>query len=388
MRGPAVVGAALAALGLGTGAAAGAPLTLVQQRGIVHQVVRGDRSIAWVRCPSPAGPSQVWTRSYATKASAQVGSLTSAGCDTIRLAGLRANTLVASVLGADGLRRLSWFRLPAATETQLDKETSDAAARTIVAADAYGPLVAWVREQTIGGTRVAEVVTADTRRPTQTSVVLRQPLLGDVVRITGVWRDGSGNVAWREVLRTGGSYSYGTGRERLVLRRTDGTTRVLSDVTGPVHIAGADLERDRAVWSLVRDDSTAAWIYSRELPSGAKRLVRVARTAAQPGVRPGFDVPLPRLSGSRLVWRERTRLASRAFTDGVQAVTLPAGRIRSVVRTADRRDQRLYVGPPDLLGAIALWPQVTFAGPGGWRGGYAGLASAGATTRILTAGAS
>jgi len=388
MRGPAVVGAALAALGLGTGAAAGAPLTLVQQSGIVHQVLRGDRSVAWVRCLSPSGPSQVWSRPYATKRSVQLTSLGSAGCDTIRLAGLRANTLVATVLGSDGLRRVSSFRLPAATETQLDKETSDAAARTIVAADAYGPLVAWVREQTIGGARVAEVVTADTRRPTQSTVILRQTLLGDVVRVTGVWRDGSGNVAWREVLRTGGSYAYGTGRERLILRRTDGTTRVLSDVSGPVHIAGADLERDRAVWSLVRDDSTAAWVYERELASGAKRLVRVARTAAQPGVRPGFDVPLPRLSGPRLVWRERTRLANRAFSDGVQSVFLPDGRVRSVLRTADRRDQRLYVGPPDVLGAIAVWPQVTFAGPGGWRGGYAGLASARATTRILTAGAS
>lgn len=367
--------------------ASAAPFVLTQQSGIVREVVRGGEWAAWTRCVTQSGPTEVWARRFGTKEVVQLPSLTVPGtCGGVNLHGITGSTVIASAPDGAGLRRLVAVGVTTSAERVLDRDTTDAAGARIIAADAYGPLVAWVRDVTQSGGRFSEVLTADLRQPATTAaaVVRRQTHTGGG-HLTGVWRGGSGEVMWRQSIPGGAYAAYSTGEQKLVRRRADGTLQTISRVTGPVRIAQADLDRNVAIYSLIRDDSNAAWIYTRDPASNAKRLVRVAPTAVRPKIRLGTDMPAPKVYGSRAAWRERERLPNRTFRDLMRGEQLLTQQLRVVGSISDRVDQRVFQSAPDVYGRFATWAIVRFDGPTGWAGGYSGLSARGATSRIVVA---
>jgi hypothetical protein len=362
-------------------------MVLTEQSGIVRQVVRGDRWAAWTRCLSPQGPTEVWARRFGTRALTRLDRLTATGsCEPQRLLGVAGDRLLAIVPGADGLRRVVAAGLPDGAQTVIDSETPGAAGVRIVAGDANGPRVVWIRDVGPVTDRVAEIVSGDLRRPGVTTIVRRQSLRGGVVRPVGAWVGGSGEIAWRNLLAGGAQYGYGTGQERVVLRLANGSTLTLSSVRGPAHVAGVDVGSTRAVYSVVRDDSTRVYIYGWDLVRREKRLLRVVNAAARPKARTSPDVPTPRLYADRAVWRERTRPSPSVFQDGVRSVILPIRRGSEVFRVRDPRTQRTFIGPPDLTRRVAVWPVVRFTGAVGWAGGFSGLSARPARTTIYAAG--
>jgi hypothetical protein len=379
--------AGLAAAAAIPGGAGAAPFVLTQQSGIVREVVRGGEWAAWTRCVTQSGPTEVWARRFGTKEVVQLPSLTVAGtCGGVSLHGIAGSTVIASTPDASGARRLAAVGITTAAERVLDRDTSDATGARIVAADAYGPLVAWGRDVTLSGQRYSEVLTADLRQPPTTpAIVVRRQTHTGGGRLTGVWRGGSGEVMWRQVIPGGAYAAYSTGEQKLVRRRADGTLQTISQVTGPVQIAQADLDRGFAIYSLIRDDSNAAWIYTRDLTSNVKRLVRVAPSAVRPKIRLGPDMPAPKVSGTRAAWRERERLRNRTFRDLIRGEQLLTERLRVLGSVGDRVDQRVFQSAPDVYGRFATWAIVRFDGPTGWAGGYSGLAARAATSQIVVA---
>jgi hypothetical protein len=190
---------------------------------------------------------------------------------------------------------------------------------------------------------------------------------------------------WRQTIPAGVYAAYGTGQESLVRRRTDGTLQTLSKVTGPIHIAHADLDRDYVVYSLIRDDSNAAYVYSRDLLRDQKRLLRVAPSAVRPTIRLDTDMPAPKVYGSLIAWRERERLANKTFRDIARRGNLASQSVGSTATFADRKDQRLFQSAPDVYGRFATWAVVRFSGPTGWAGGYSGVSTRSARTQIVVA---
>ena len=334
--------------------AGAAPLVLTTQTGIVRQVVRGAHWASWVRCPAPNAPAEIWARRIGgARTLVQIPTAAPlSGCENQRLFGISGSNLVARTVSGTQPARLVALRIPGGAETVLDRDVTDATDTTIVAGDTYGPLVAWVRDATQGTERFSEVLAWDLRVPASPAVVVRRQSHTGGGMITGVWH-GSGEVMWRQSIPAGVYAAYATGEETLVRRRSDGTLQTISRARGPIHIAQADLDRDYAVYSLIRDDSNAAYIYSRDLVRDQKRLLRIARSAVRPTIRLGSDSPAPRVYGSVVAWRERERLSNRTFRDFIRRGNLASPRLGVTGLLSDRRDQRVFQSAPDVYGRFA-----------------------------------
>ena len=280
-----LAGLGLAAVAAVPGGASAAPFVLTQQSGIVREVVRGAEWAAWTRCVTQSGPTEVWARRFGTKEVVQLPSLTVPGtCGGVSLHGITGSTVIASAPDAAGLRRLAAVGITTAAERVLDRDTTDATGARIVAADAYGPLVAWVRDVTQSGERYSEVLTADLRQPATTPAVgraapdphRRRPLERCVARRVrrGDVAPGHPGRRVRRVLHRGAEAGASPCR-----RHASGDL----PGHGPVQIAQADLDRNFAIYSLIRDDSNAAWIYyaRSDEQRQAARQGRAERRAAQ-----------------------------------------------------------------------------------------------------------
>lgn len=369
-----------------TAPAGAAPLVLTEQTGIVRQIVRGSQWAAWVRCPAPTAPAEIWARQIGgAKTVVQIPTAKPlADCDSQRLFGISGSTLIARTASPSEPARAVAIRIPDGAEINvLDREVADATDARLVAGDTYGPFVAWVRDSTQGQDRVSEVLTWSLSDPTKPPEVVRRQSHTGGGRITGVWRGGSGEVMWRQAIPSGVYAAYSTGEETLIRRRADGTLQTISRVTGPIHIAHADLDRDYAVYSLVRDDSNAAYIYARDLVRDQKRLLRIGRSAVRPLIRLGADMPAPKVYGSLVAWRERERLANKTFVDTARRANLATQTSGVSLSLPDRRDQRIFQSAPDVYGKFATWAVVRYAGPTGWAGGYSGVATQPATSQIV-----
>ena len=368
--------------------AGAAPLVLTTQNGIVRQVVRGAQWASWVRCPAPNAPAEIWARRIGgAKTLVQIPTAAPlSDCENQRLFGISGSVVIARTVAGTQPARVVALRIPDGAEIAvLDREIPGATDTKIVTGDAYGPLVAWVRDSTQGANRFSEVLTWDLRTPAAPPVVVRRQTHTGGGIITGVWRGGSGEVMWRQSIPAGIYAAYAAGEETLVRRRADGTLQTISRARGPIHIAQADLDRDFAVYSLIRDDSNAAYIYSRDLVRDQKRLLRVAPSAVRPKIRLGSDMPAPKVFGSVVAWRERERLSNRTFRDFIRRGDLVTHKLGVTGLLSDRKDQRVFQSAPDVFGRFATWAIVRFAGPTGWSGGYSGVASRPATTQIVVA---
>lgn len=368
--------------------ASAAPLVLTTQSGTVRQVVRGVQWASWVRCPAPGAPAEIWARQIGgAKALVKIPTAAPlADCESQRLLGISGATLIARTVAGSDPARVVAIRIPDGAEVAVpDREVPGATDTKIVAGDAFGPLATWVRESTQGANRITDVVTWDLRDPTKPPVVVRSQSQTGGGKITGAWRARSGDVMWRQTIPSGVYASYATGEETLVRRRANGTLQTVSRVNGPIHIAHADLDDEHAVYSLVRDDSNAAWVYSLDLVRNQKRLLRVARSAVRPTIRLGADMPAPKIYGGLVAWRERERLSNKTFRDILRRGELTTGRISVGATFTDRKDQRLFQSAPDVYGRFATWAIVRFAGPTGWSGGYSGVSTQPARTQIVTA---
>ncbi len=370
--------------------ASAAPFVLTEQSGIARDVVRGSQWAAWIRCPTPTSSAEIWARQIGgAKTLVQIPTPAPlSNCTNQMLLGISGPTVIARTQSGTDPARLVALAIPTGAETVLDKEVADATDTRIVTGDAYGPLVAWVRHTGAGADRRSEVLTWDLREPTVGPKVVRGQKHVGGGTITGVWRSGSGEVMWRQAIPGGQYAAYSTGEETLTRRTVAGELKRVARVTGPIHIAHADLERNYAVWSLIRDDSNTAYIYSRDLLRDEKQLLKVAPSGVRPSVRLGVDSPAPSVYGSRTTWRERERLPNRSFRDLMRSANLITETVNTAANLPDRSDQRIFQSPPDLYGRFATWAIVRFGGPTGWAGGYSGVSTQPATTQIVVSAVS
>lgn len=381
--GTALTVGAVAAAGLAAPAAP-APVVIAEQGGVVRQIDRSGGYATWTRCIKPDGPSEVWARRNGSRNKPQrVLRNRRRACDAHRLVGTwRGAVTVLAPLGADRKRLMS-VGLRTRERTVIEAETPGPDGLAIVAADANLFRLAWIRVVGPSSDRVAEVVVRDQRTGADT-VVHRRRLVTGAVRLAGVWVNARGDAVLHELL-AGAQYGYGTGQERLRLRTRDGRFRTIARVGPQVHVAAADLGGRRFAYSLVRENDRRVWVYGWDVNDRKRALLRVARSAPRTGVLTPPAVPHPRLYGDQAVWRERTQRSRRGFLDTVRSGTVIRGPRRRVDQTADVRRQRYFVGPPVIWRGVVTWSVTKFTAPGGWRGGYEGLAARRARTKIMAA---
>ena len=365
-----------------TGSVSAAPVTLAEQGGVVRQIDRSAGWATWTRCINPDGPSEVWARRNGSRNKpVRVLRNRRRACDAHRLVGTwRGEVMVLAPLGAD-LKRLMAVGIRSRERTVIEAETPGPDGLAIVAADANLFRLAWIRVVGPSSERRAEVVVRDLRTGVDT-VVHQRRLVTGAVRLAGVWVNARGDVVLHELL-SGAQYGYGTGEERLRLRARDGRFRTIARVAPQVHVAAADLGGRRFVYSLVRENDRRVWVYGWDVQDRRRALLRVARSAPRSGVLTPPAVPYPRLYADQAVWRERTQRSRRGFLDTVRSGTVISGPRRRVDQIADVRRQRRFVGPPVIWRGVVTWSVTTYAGSGGWRGGYEGLSSRRARTTIL-----
>lgn len=387
-----VLAAALAALAAAASAAPAAPRarTVATQLGAVRQVVQGDRYIAWTRCLSPTGPTEVWAARRAGGRARRVKGIRAGGeCEQVRLIGSYRNAVVTLIRRNSGLQRLDIVDVRTGRRRLLEAETEPASGFRIVDADTAGARVVWIREIGAGDGRVSETVVGDLRAPSDgmyaggpRRVVYRRPMQWRAVEPRAAWIAPGGAVFVREQI-SGAMYGYGTGADRLTQVLADGRTRTVARTVDGLTIAGADVSARFVAYTVRHEASGRVWMYTLDRRTGRRRLVRRLRVPARvPGYAPA--VPVGRLEGTRLVWRERARVR-RGYRDRVVVRSLRTGKVSLVARVDDTRGQRMFVGPPTLVGRRAAWSQMVLPTAQGPTGGYYGLSPAGAQARILTA---
>ncbi len=385
------LGVALACVG-GVGGAAVAdarPTVIAEQDGFVRQVERWGNTFAWTRCLTPTGPSEVWVRSAATKQNTALAGLTVQGaCEGQRILGMTAGQVALTVRGTDGLNRVTVVPVAGGPEQVLEQETNDGPKWRITAADAYGPLVTWVRMAEDGPDWRIQVLTRDHRVANpETKIVWQTAQPNGRYRIDGVWQSGDGSVLMRQ-LSLGPSPTYSTQagtilHSQLVRRNTDGTMQTIASVKGNVRIADADIDKEHVMWSLIRTDSNSSWVYHRDLTRNVKRLLSVRANTVRPSLRVGPAFPTVSVQGPRGAWHMRQRYVNRTFIDRMWGEGLQFGRRSNLNAMPDTVQQRTFQSPPSVWGRFAQWAVVRHAGPSGWQGGYTGLSGHGAKSQVV-----
>ena len=364
--------------------------TVATQVGTVRQLVQGDRYVAWTRCLSPKGPTEVWAARRTGGRPVRVRGIRAAGqCEQVRLIGAYRNQVVTLIRGKSGLQRLDAVNVRTGRRALLEAETEPASGFRIVDADTAGPRVVWIREIGAGDARVSETVVGDLRAPAVGTyagaprrVVYTRSMRWRAVEPRAVWIAPGGAVVVREQV-SGAMYGYGTGADRLTQVLAGGRTRTVARTIDGLDIAGADVSARFVAYTVLHAASGRVWMYTLDRRTGRRRLVRRLRVPARvPGYAPA--VPVGRLEGPRLIWRERLRVRS-GYRDRVLVRNLRTGRVGLVARVDDSRGQRAFVGPPTLVSRRAAWAQLVLPTAEGPAGGYYGLSPAGAQARILTA---
>lgn len=361
------------------------------QTGIVRQVVQSDRYIVWTRCLGPDGPTEVWAaRRGGGKALRVKGIRTRGACDPVTVVGAYRDRVVTLITGNSGLRRLDAVEIRTGRRHLLEAETTAASGVRITGADVEGPRIAWQRDVGAGDGRVSETLVGDLRAAdvdgfagAPRRVVYRRSLQWTPVVPTGVWVAPNGSVAVREAIR-GALYGYGDGGHDRVTVVTPGRgLRTLARPGDGFHISGADLSNRYFAYTLTRTSSGRVWMYATDRVTGRRRVVRrLTRPAQLPEASPA--VPVATVSGTRMAWRERLRVR-RGYVDRVVSRSLRDRKVRLVARIDDTRGQRRFVTAPALLGRRVAWASVALPLSGGVRGGYYGVAPAGAQSQVLTA---
>lgn len=391
MRRRVLATALIAGLGMGAAASSGsaAPTTLVEQDGFIRTVERFGDWMAWTRCTSATGPTEVWARRFGTKQMIQVPGLTADGCETnLKLYGVSGQEVLVTRPGDGGLNRLSAVNVTNGQERVLETETNDASAVRINTAHNYGPLVVWSRDRTSDRDRVAELVTVDLRQATPTpKIEWGTSSSNGKLRIDGVWRGGDGAILYRQVT-AGPPPTYQAGdapslRSQLILRRTNGTTYTVSTVAGAIRIADASMDRNHILYTLIRTDSNASWIYHRDLTRSARRLLSVRANTVRPTVREGSSYPTVSVYGGKGAWHLRQRFPNRTFIDRMWGEDLTFGRRSNLQALPDTVQQRVYQSKPAVWSRFAQWAEIRHDGSSGWRGGYSGLSGHPATSKIV-----
>lgn len=384
---PAAAAVALAAL---AGPAAGAPPARVvaDQLGLVRQVSLGEKRIAWTRCVTPAGPTEVWTALRRGGPPRRVPGIRVAGdCEPVRIVGVFRDTVVTLITGRSGLRRLDVVDARTGRRTLLEAETAPASGHRITGADTEGPRVVWQREVGAGDERVSETVVGDLRSPraglyggAPRRVVRTRSVRFDAVVPNGAWVSPQGSVVVREAI-AGAQYGYGLGAQRAMLVTPTGL-RQYARVAQGARISGIDVIRRFLAYGVANPDTGQAWVYVLDRETGSRRLVRRLRALPASVPREVPAVPAPAAHGRFVAWRERIRVA-RGFADRVLAYDVGRRRIAAVASVPDTRGQRAFVAPPSVRSGQVLWAEVTLPAPAGAVGGYYGVAPEGSRSRIL-----
>jgi hypothetical protein len=365
--------------------AAVTPVTVTEQLGAVRQVVAADGFVAWTRCAGSQGPTEIWSARTPRGRARRVAGIRVAGaCEPIRVAGTWRGSVVAFVPGVQGLRTLEVIDLASGARRVLDQEVAAADGRSLVAVDTSGPRVAWLRSEGSPGFRVTQAMVADLRAPQSAPVLAySRSLAASVVVPTGVWVNGRGEVAVREVL-AGAQYGYGSADQRVTLIRPGRPPLRLTQVGTGGRVVGGDLGSRWFVYSIARDDRLRVWVYAYDITTKARRVLRVANAASGSLAREAPALPSPVLGGSRAAWRERTR-APGGFIDRIRTYDLGRRRLGTPIALPDSAGQRLFLSPPALGRSTVAWAQVRLATAGGAQGGFLGLPPTGARSRVVTA---
>lgn len=392
MRRRVLATALVAGIGMATAAATSAtakPLVMVQQDGFVRTVERWGDWMAWTRCTSNTGPTEVWARSFKTKQMVQVPGLTGAGCETeLQLHGVIGDEVIVTRPGPDGLQRLSAVKIGDGKERVFEQETKDGETLTLNAVDTYGPLVVWSRDRTTDRDRVAELVTLDLRTANaKPKIEWGTSSSNGKLRIDGVWQSGDGNILFRQIT-AGPPPTYQKGSEpalhsQLILRRKNGSTYTVSSVKGPIRIADAAIDRTNVMYSLIRTDSNSSWVYHRDLKRSSRRLLSAKAHTVRPTYRIGTSYPTVGVYGGKGAWHMRQRFPNRTYIDRMWGEDLTFGRRSNLDARPDTVQQRIYQGMPSVWSHFAQWPVIQHDGPSGWAGGYTGLSGRSATSQIV-----
>jgi hypothetical protein len=364
--------------------AAATPVTVTEQLGTVRQVVTGDGFVAWTRCAGPQGPTEIWSARTPRGGARRVAGIRVAGtCEPIRLAGTWRGSVVAFVPGLQGLRSLEVIDLVSGARRVLDQEVATADGRSLVAVDTSGPQVAWLRSEGPPGFRVTQAMVSDLRLPQSVPrLAYSRSLVASVVVPTGIWVNGRGEVAVREVL-AGAQYGYGSADQRVTLIRPGRPPLRLTQVSTGGRVIGGDLGTRWFVYSIARDDRLRVWVYVYDITTKARRVLRVANAASASVAREAPALPSPILGGSRTAWRERTR-APGGFIDRIRVYDLGRKRASIPIALPDSAGQRLFLSPPALGRSTVAWAQVRLATASGAQGGFLGLPPTGARSRLVT----
>jgi hypothetical protein len=389
VRTVALAALALAGAGLAGGAHA-APRVVADQLGTVRQVVVGDRHIAWTRCLSPLGPTEVWTAPLRSGRPRRVPGIRVPGeCEPVRIVGLHGDRVVTLIRGNSLLQRLDAVHVRTGQRVPLEAEGQAASGVRITGADSEGPRVVWLREAGAGDGRQTETVLADLRSPraglfsgAARRVVATRSVRFAAVVPNGAWIAGDGRPVVRERLQ-GAQYGYGLGEERAVLLGADRTVQYARTRDGAV-VAAGDLTTRVFAYTVADATSGQARVFLRDRRTGSRRLLRRLVRLPAPVPRAVPAIPAPSAHGRWVVWRERLPVRG-GFVDRVLAHDVLRGRTRGVVNVRDSRGQRSFVSPPSVRSGRVAWAEVTLATAAGPRGGYYGVAPPGSRSRVLIA---
>lgn len=387
----AAAGAAGAAVGVIVPApAAAAPRVhlVADQLGIVRQVALSARRVVWTRCVTADGPTEVWTALRTGGKPRRVPGIRVAGtCEPVRLVGVYGDLAVTLITGRSGQRRLDAVNVLTGRRTLIEADTDAASGYRITGADVDGARVVWQREIGAGDNRVSETVVGDLRAQpvglygaAPRRVVYTRSLRFGAVVPTGAWIGGDGAVVVRETI-SGAQYGYGIAEQRAMLVTPTGLSQYARLVAGS-QVSDLDLTRPYLAYTVSSTTTGQVWIQLVNRSTRVKR--RIRRLAGLPAAVPREvpAVPSPSITGRYVIWRER--LASRGgYTDRVVAYDAGRRRITLVALVRDSRGQRAFVSQPSAAANRVAWAEMTLPTASGALGGYYGVSSDGARSRVL-----
>lgn len=361
---------------------------VADQLGIVRQVAMSARRVVWTRCVSADGPTEVWTALRTGGRPRRVPGIRVAGtCEPVRLVGVYGDRAVTLITGRSGLRRLDAVDVLTGRRTLIEADTDAASGYRITGADVDGPRVVWQREIGAGENRVSETVVGDLRAApvglygaAPRRVVYTRSVRFAAVVPDGAWIGSDGGVVVRETI-SGAQYGYGIGEHRAMLVTPTGLVQY-ARLTPGSRIAAVDVTRPFLAYSVSSTAGGQTWIQLVNRSTRVKR--RIRRLAGLPASVPREvpAVPSPRITGRYVTWRERLP-ARGGFTDRVVAYDIGRRGVVLVAQVRDSRGQRAFVTQPAAAANRVAWAEVTLPTASGALGGYYGVSSAGARSRVL-----
>ncbi|MCB9012176.1 MAG: hypothetical protein H6531_10145 [Actinobacteria bacterium] len=353
---------------------------LAESPGLIGAVALGRAEVAWSHCRLTAGPTRVWSTTLRRPKPRPIrGQSTPGVCDPGELIGVWGSTVVLRRPIPEGGTELVALNRNSGRVTTIDR---DAPGSRIVAVDANGPRLVWLRETGSGATGETRTLLTHIGKLTPPRVLYTRTLLRDAVRPVDVWAGPSGQAVVREVL-AGAIFGYALGTERAVLvdGRSDRPLQVVR-LTGGNRVASADLTAKHLVYTVVRDGDQRVRLIDYVFETKRRRRVRLAKLLL-PGMAPEAPaVPEPSISGSRVVWRERIAQRGR-FRDRIAWVDLDAHRSGTVVASVDRGRHRTFLSQPALRGRRLVYVFTRFARPASAEGGFMGRSAVPARSRVV-----